>query len=92
MSCALTYVAQEVSGLLQQSHPFSVNRDNNLVETISIRAIEPEYKFIIPTSLLGRLIRPEEIANAATFLCSPLVSAFNGSAVRADGGLVRSVF
>lgn len=45
-----------------------------------------------PTSLLGRLIHPEEIANAATFLCSPLASAFNGSAVRADGGLVRSVF
>lgn len=47
LNCALTYVAQEVSGLLQQSHPFSVNRDNNPVETISIRAIEPEYKFII---------------------------------------------
>ena len=47
LNCALTYVAQEVSGLLQQSHPFSVNRDNNPVETISIRAIKPEYKFII---------------------------------------------
>ena len=46
---ALTYVAQEVSGLLLQSHLFSVNRDNNSVETISIRAIEPEYKFIIST-------------------------------------------
>jgi len=45
-----------------------------------------------PTSLLERLIHPEEIANAATFLCSPVASAFNGSAVRADGGLVRSVF
>jgi DNA-binding NarL/FixJ family response regulator len=43
---ALTYVAQEVSGLLQQSH-LPVDRDNNSVETIAIRAIEPEYKFII---------------------------------------------
>jgi 3-oxoacyl-[acyl-carrier protein] reductase len=45
-----------------------------------------------PTSLIQRLIRPEEIALVATFLCSPLASAFNGTAVRADGGLVRSVF
>lgn len=44
-----------------------------------------------PTSLIQRLILPEEIANAAVFLCSPLASAFNGSAIRADGGLVRSV-
>lgn len=43
------------------------------------------------TSLIQRLIRPEEIANAAVFLCSPLASAFNGSAVRVDGGLVRSI-
>lgn len=43
------------------------------------------------TSLIQRLIRPEEIANAAIFLCSPLASAFNGSAVRADGGLIRSI-
>lgn len=54
-----------------------------------------EQKFMAenrPTSLIQRLIRSEEIANAAIFLCSPLASAFNGSAVRIDGGLVRSVF
>ena len=54
-----------------------------------------EQKFMAenrPTSLIQRLIRPKEIANAAVFLCSPLASVFNGSAVRADGGLVRSVF
>ena len=45
-----------------------------------------------PNSLIQRLIRPEEIANAVVFLCSPIASAFNGAAVRADGGLVRSVF
>ncbi|MEK3934332.1 SDR family oxidoreductase [Sporosarcina sp. FSL W7-1349] len=45
-----------------------------------------------PTSIIQRLIRPEEIAHFVTFLCSPLTSAINGSALRIDGGLVRSVF
>lgn len=45
-----------------------------------------------PTSLLERLIRPKEIADAVTFVSSPLASAINGAAVRVDGGLVRSVF
>lgn len=45
LNSALAYVAQEVTELLQQSLP--VNGDNNSVETIAIRAIEPEYKFII---------------------------------------------
>lgn len=45
-----------------------------------------------PTSLIGRLIRPEEIAAFIAFVCSPLASAVNGAALRVDGGLVRSVF
>lgn len=62
-------------------------------ESLSTEAAEQ--KFMAenrPTSLIQRLIRPEEIANAAVFLCSPLASAFNSLAVRADRGLVRSVF
>jgi 3-oxoacyl-[acyl-carrier protein] reductase len=45
-----------------------------------------------PTSLLERLIDPQEIADFVTFLSSPLASAINGAALRVDGGLVRSVF
>ncbi|MCU1311630.1 MAG: family oxidoreductase, partial [Candidatus Angelobacter sp.] len=44
-----------------------------------------------PTSLLKRFARPDEIAAMVAFLCSPVSSATNGSAIRADGGVVRSI-
>ncbi len=44
------------------------------------------------TSLLQRWAEPAEIAHMIAFLCSPLASAINGAAPRADGGMVRSLF
>jgi NAD(P)-dependent dehydrogenase (short-subunit alcohol dehydrogenase family) len=44
-----------------------------------------------PTSLLKRMIKPQEVANLVTFVCSPTSSAINGAALRADGGVVRSI-
>jgi NAD(P)-dependent dehydrogenase (short-subunit alcohol dehydrogenase family) len=43
------------------------------------------------TSLLGRLARPEEVADIVAFLCSPLACLVNGAAIRAEGGIVRSI-
>ncbi|WP_046213600.1 SDR family NAD(P)-dependent oxidoreductase [Paenibacillus wulumuqiensis] len=45
-----------------------------------------------PTSIIQRLIRPEEIADFVAFVSSPLSGAINGAALRIDGGVVRSVF
>ena len=44
-----------------------------------------------PSSLLKRMIEPQEVANLVSFVCSPLSSAINGAALRADGGVVRSI-
>lgn len=44
-----------------------------------------------PTSLIERLIKPEEIADMVTFVCSARASAINGAALRVDGGLVRHI-
>lgn len=43
------------------------------------------------TSLIQRFITPDEIANLAVFLASPLSSATNGAAVRADGGVLTTM-
>jgi len=43
------------------------------------------------SSLLQRLIDDSEIANLVVYLASPLSSATTGAAVRAEGGLLRSI-
>jgi 3-oxoacyl-[acyl-carrier protein] reductase len=43
-----------------------------------------------PTSLIGRLILPEEVAAFVAFLCTPRASAINGASLRIDGGIIRS--
>lgn len=68
---------------------------NSLYPNEKLTMEEAEKRFMKenrPTSIIQRLIRPEEIAHLVTFLSSPLSSAINGSALRIDGGLVRSVF
>ena len=44
-----------------------------------------------PTSLLRRFERPEEVAAVVTFVASTQGAVINGAAVRADGGVVKSV-
>lgn len=44
-----------------------------------------------PTSLIERLIRPEEIAALVAFVCSEAASAINGASLKVDGGLVRNI-
>lgn len=44
------------------------------------------------TSIIGRLIDPQEIADAVAFVSSDRAGAMNGAALRVDGGIVRTVF
>ena len=59
---------------------------------MSVAEFEKEFfRSARPSSILKRFIEPEEIANVVAFVCSPLAAAINGSAVRADGGVIQSI-
>jgi NAD(P)-dependent dehydrogenase (short-subunit alcohol dehydrogenase family) len=45
-----------------------------------------------PSSLLKRFETPEEVAAVVAFMASPRSIAINGTAVRAEGGVVQSIF
>jgi NAD(P)-dependent dehydrogenase (short-subunit alcohol dehydrogenase family) len=47
---------------------------------------------IYPTSLLNRFLKTEEVADLVAFIASPLSIATNGAAVRADGGVLNTIF
>ena len=67
---------------------------NRLAADQKVDRSEVEREFFAtarPTSLLRRFERPDEIAAVVAFLASPHASAINGAAVRADGGVVRSI-
>jgi hypothetical protein len=54
--------------------------------------VEAEFfKTMRPSSLIRRFATPEEVAAMVVFVCSPLASATNGSALRVEGGLLRSI-
>ena len=44
-----------------------------------------------PSSLLQRMIEPDEIANLVAYLASPLSSATNGAALGVDGGVTPTI-
>lgn len=50
------------------------------------------FEKVRPSSLLKRFATTEEVASLVAYVCSPLASATNGSALRVDGGVVRAAF
>jgi NAD(P)-dependent dehydrogenase (short-subunit alcohol dehydrogenase family) len=61
-------------------------------QKIDSATVEREFfKSVRPSSLLQRFARTEEVAALVAFVASPLSSATNGAAVRADGGVVRAI-
>jgi len=61
-------------------------------QNTDVNSVEKEFfKKMRPSSLLKRFATTDEAAALVAFLCSPLSSATNGSALRADGGVVRAI-
>jgi len=65
-----------------------------LAKRENISKAEFEKRFftsVRPTSLLKRFETPEEIASVVAFVASTQAATIQGAAVRADGGVVRSI-
>lgn len=59
-----------------------------------ISTVEMERQFfasVRPTSLLKRFATPEEVGSVVAFVASSEAAAINGAAVRAEGGVIRSI-
>ena len=59
-----------------------------------VSPVAAEHRFMSenrPTSLIGRLIDPKEVGDIVAFVCSGRAAIINGSCIRAEGGLVRTV-
>jgi NAD(P)-dependent dehydrogenase (short-subunit alcohol dehydrogenase family) len=67
---------------------------NQLAKAADITKEEAEkdfFKTMRPSSIIQRFADVSEIANLVVYVASPLSSATNGSALRADGGLVKLI-
>ena len=58
---------------------------------VDVDAVKSQIAGAHPTSLLGRFLEPDEVAHLVTYLASPLASATNGAALRADGGALTTL-
>jgi NAD(P)-dependent dehydrogenase (short-subunit alcohol dehydrogenase family) len=62
-------------------------------QNVSKEQIEKQFfERVRPTSLLKRFETIEEVAAVVAFIASTQATAINGAAIRAEGGVIRSVF
>jgi NAD(P)-dependent dehydrogenase (short-subunit alcohol dehydrogenase family) len=76
-------------------------RSEGIIEFLKSLASDPEappeqieaefFAKARPSSLLQRMIEPDEIANLVAYVASPLSSATNGAALRVDGGVTPTI-
>ena len=67
---------------------------NHMAKSRNVDPAAAEKEFfetVRPTSLLKRFATTDEVAALVAYVASPLSSATNGTALRVDGGVVRSI-
>jgi 3-oxoacyl-[acyl-carrier protein] reductase len=58
-----------------------------MIETAALKELPPEeIDKALSRSVLGRLAKPEEVADVVLFLCSARARHITGEVIRVDGG------
>lgn len=72
--------------------------DEFIRQVAASKSITPEqaekdfFQTMRPSSIIQRFADVSEIANLVTYVASPLSSATNGASLRADGGVLKSIY
>ncbi len=56
---------------------------------LTVEQVEANYKLVTP---IRRILTPEDVADAALFLCSTRAGAITGESIGVDGGITRGIF
>lgn len=78
-----TWVEAQVERVAARASSLGISPDEFKARTFSERR---------PSSLLQRYAEPEEVASLICYVCSPAASATNGTALRCDGGIVKTPY
>lgn len=76
-------------GVVYTPHVQELYENEAKKQNLSVAQVEANYIAMTP---IRRILTPEDVADAALFLCSPRSGAITGESIGVDGGITRGIF